>query len=132
MILIDSNVLLDLHDDESEWHSWSASMLASTANDAPLIINPIIYAEVSIGFKTPTEFDAAFPPEDFLRRALPFETAFIAGKAHVEYRRRGGVRMNTLPDFFIGAHAAVAGFKLLTRDPRRFKKYFPSVELIAP
>lgn len=132
MILIDSNVLLDLYDDGSEWHLWSASSLVAAANDAPLIIDPIIYAEVSINFKTPAEFDAAFPPEDFLRRALPFAAAFIAGKAHVEYRRRGGVRAATLPDFFIGAHALVAGYKILTRDPRRFRRYFPDVELIAP
>ncbi len=132
MILIDSNVLLDLYDERSEWHEWSTSALASVANETTLVINPIIYAEVSIKFKTPAEFDAAFPPDDFLRRALPFAAAFIAGKAHMEYRRRGGVRAATLPDFFIGAHALVAGCRILTRDPRRFRRYFPTVELIAP
>lgn len=132
MILIDSNVLLDLFDQQSEWHEWSTSALASAADDATLVINPIIYAETSVRFKTPAEFDAAFPSEDFVRRALPFAAAFIAGKAHVEYRRRGGVRAATLPDFFIGAHALVAQFKILTRDPRRFRRYFPTVKLVAP
>lgn len=132
MILIDSNVLLDLFDQQAEWHAWSAAALASAGNVAELVINPIIYAEASIRFRTPTEFDNEFPPEDFLRRALPYSAAFLAGKAHFEYRRRGGVRAATLPDFFIGAHALVAGYKILTRDPRRFRRYFPSVELIAP
>jgi len=132
MILIDSNVLLDLYDEESEWHEWSASALASAADDAELVINPIVYAEASIRFKTPAQFDLAFPPDDFLRRALPFAAAFLAGKAHLEYRRRGGTRTATLPDFFIGGHAAVSGFEILTRDARRFRRYFPDVELIAP
>lgn len=132
MILIDSNVLLDLYDRGSKWHAWSYTELRSAAEDSELVINPIIYAEASIRFETPAQFDEAFPPADFLRRALPFSAAFLAGKAHVEYRRRGGVRSATLPDFFIGAHAAVSGYRLLTRDPRRFRRYFPTVELIAP
>lgn len=132
MILIDSNVLLDLYDRGSKWHAWSYTELRSVAEDSELVINPIIYAEASIRFETPAHFDEAFPPADFLRHALPFSAAFLAGKAHVEYRRRGGVRAATLPDFFIGAHAAVSGYRLLTRDPRRFRRYFPSVELIAP
>lgn len=132
MILIDSSVLLDLYDEGSEWHEWSTSALMAVADETTLLINPIIYAETSVSFKTPAEFDAAFPPEDFVRRPLPFAAAFIAGKAHVEYRRRGGIRAATLPDFFIGAHAAVSGYRILTRDPRRFRRYFPSVKLIAP
>jgi len=132
MIMIDSNVLLDLYEKGSKWHEWSVSMLSSAAEDSELAINPIIYAEASIRFRTPAEFDEAFPPDDFVRRALPFAAAFLAGKAHLEYRRRGGVRAATLPDFFIGAHAAIAGYRILTRDPRRFRRYFPSVDLIAP
>ena len=132
MILIDSNVLLDLQDKEARFHLWSSLALASAAEDDEFVINPIIYAEASVRFETPAQFDEAFPPEDFLRRSLPFSAAFLASKAHIEYRRRGGVRAATLPDFFIGAHAMVARFKILTRDPRRFKRYFPSVELIAP
>lgn len=132
MILIDSNVLLDLGDIDSEWHRWSVATLSSVANDSELIINPIIYAEASVRYESPAMFDDVFPAGDYLRRALPFSAAFLAGKAHVEYRRRGGRRVATLPDFFIGAHALVANFKLLTRDPRRFRQYFPKVELIAP
>ena len=132
MILIDSNVLLDLYDENCEWHEWSVSALVSVADNAEMVINPIIYAEASIRFQTPAQFDEAFPPEDYLRRNLPFAAAFLAGKAHMEYRRRGGLRTSTLPDFFIGAHAAVAGLRLLTRDARRYRTYFPSVELIAP
>jgi predicted nucleic acid-binding protein len=132
MIMIDSCVLLDLYDQDSEGHSWSASNLASVADRWELAINPIIYAEASVKFASPEKFDAAFPAETFLRRPLPFSAAFVAAKAHLEYRHRGGVRTATLPDFFIGAHAAVAGYKLLTRDPRRFRRYFPSVELICP
>ncbi|HQU92896.1 MAG TPA: type II toxin-antitoxin system VapC family toxin [Pyrinomonadaceae bacterium] len=130
--MIDSNVLLDLYDRSSKWHEWSASILSSVGDSAELVINPIIYAEASIRFETPAEFDEVFSPEDFVRRAIPFAAAFLAGKAHVEYRRRGGVRAATLPDFFIGAHAAISGYKILTRDPRRFRRYFPAVELIAP
>lgn len=132
MIMIDSNVLLDLYERKSEWHEWSSSTLASVADAEELVINQIVYAEASIRFATPVEFDEVFPPEDFLRRSLPFAAAFLAGKAHLEYRRRGGVRAATLPDFFIGAHAAIAGYRILTRDPRRIKRYFPTVELIAP
>lgn len=132
MILIDSNVLLDLGDENSDWHSWSVATVSLVADSSALVINPIIYAEASIRFETPAMFDEAFPPENYLRRALPFSAAFLAGKAHTEYRRRGGVRAATLPDFFIGAHAVVSNYKILTRDPRRFRRYFPSVELIAP
>ncbi|MFT3742821.1 MAG: type II toxin-antitoxin system VapC family toxin [Pyrinomonadaceae bacterium] len=130
--MIDSNVLLDLYDVDSEWHVWSKSHLAAAADSSELAINPIIYAEVSIRFETPDQFDDIFPPEIYHRRALPFSAAFMAAKAHLAYRSRGGVRAATLPDFFIGAHAAVAGYKILTRDPRRFRRYFPSVTLISP
>ena len=130
MILIDSNVLLDLYDRNSQWHSWSSSAIESAADEEELVINPIIYAEASVRFETPDQFNEAFPPEDFLRRSLPFVAAFLAGKAHLEYRRRGGIRAATLPDFFVGAHAAVAEYRILTRDPRRFRRYFPGVKLI--
>ena len=132
MILIDSNVLLDLGDEKSEWHGWSVATLASVADETELVINPIIYAEASIRFASPALFDDAFPPEDYLRRAIPFSAAFLAGKAHTQYRLRGGARSSTLPDFFIGAHALVASYAILTRDTRRFKRYFPSVDLISP
>jgi predicted nucleic acid-binding protein len=132
MIMIDSNVLLDLLDEDAEWHDWSAEAVAKAAARSSFVINPIIYAETSIRFTTPDEFEDAFPSEVFRREPLPFSAAFLAGKAHVAYKKRGGARVSPLPDFFIGAHAAVAGFKLLTRDPRRIRRYFPSVSLISP
>lgn len=132
MILIDSNVLLDILDENSNWYAWSSETVIRVANDSAVAINPVIYAEASIRFVSPLEFEEVFPEAVFRREPLPFLAGFLAGKAHFEYRRRGGVRAATLPDFFIGAHAAVAGYRILTRDPRRFRRYFPSVELIAP
>lgn len=132
MILIDSNVLLDLLDTSSHGYEWSADAVSRAANESVLAINPIIYAETSIRFTTPEEFEDAYPADFYVREPLPYDAAFLAGKAHYAYRRRGGSRVAALPDFFIGAHAAVAGHRILTRDPRRFRRYFPSVELIAP
>jgi len=132
MILIDSNVLLDVVSEDSTWFEWSYSMIKDASNHHELCINPIIYAEVSIRFSSPQEFDDAFSADDFRRHPIPYPAAFLAGKAHAAYRRRGGTRISILPDFFIGAHALVAGHKLLTRDPRRFRQYFSSVNLIAP
>jgi len=130
--LVDSNVLLDIATNDSAWFDWSSQALESVANESPLAINAIIYAEVSIGFQRIEDLEAAIPSSLFRRDALPFEAAFLAGKAFLQYRRRGGGRLTPLPDFYIGAHAAVAGFRLLKRDPRRYQTYFPSVELIAP
>jgi predicted nucleic acid-binding protein len=132
MILIDSNILLDLATEDSEWYSWSSAAVVAAGNSSELAIDPVIYAEASVRYASPIEFDSAFPPDFFRRMPLPYTAAFLAGKAHLKYRQRGGARTSTLPDFFIGAHAAVRGYKLLTRDPRRFRKYFPSVKLIAP
>ena len=132
MILIDSNVLFDLLSKDTNWYRWSADAVADAAGGSGLAINPIIYAEVSVRFRSPQEFDDAFPATEFVREPLPYPAAFLAGKAHLAYRNRGGARFAPLPDFFIGAHAAVSGHRILTRDPRRFRRYFPSVELIAP
>ena len=132
MILIDSNILLDLASEDSEWYMWSAAAVTAAGSAFELAINPIIYAEASIRYATPNEFDYAFPVENFRRLAIPYAAAFLAGKAHLEYRNRGGSRTSPLSDFFIGAHAAVSGFRILTRDPRRYRRYFPTVELIAP
>ena len=99
---------------------------------AILAINPVIYAEVSIRFARIEDLDASLSTRDFERLAIPFEAAFLAGKAFLRYRRRGGARHAPLPDFFIGAHAAVSGLSLLTRDPRRYRSYFPRLPLIAP
>lgn len=132
MILIDSSILLDISSRDPVWFEWSASSLAELASEFTLCINPIIYAEASVKFDSPGEFDEFFPAQDFIRETLPYSAAFLAAKAQIAYRRRGGSRTATLPDFFIGAHAVVSRFKILTRDPRRFRRYFPTVELVAP
>lgn len=132
MILIDSNVLIDVATRDPTWFEWSRSMLEAAADHHELCINPIIYAEVSIRYASQADFDEAFPADEFRRQPIPYSAAFLAAKAHSAYRRRGGTRTSTLPDFFIGAHALVAGYSLLTRDPRRIRRYFSSVDLIAP
>jgi predicted nucleic acid-binding protein len=130
--LVDSNVLLDVLTDDQTWFDWSSQALAAGAETGPLYINTIIYAEVSIRFNTIEGIEAALPPADFRRLQLPWESAFLAGKAFLQYRRSTGTKRLPLPDFFIGAHAAVASLALLTRDHRRYSSYFPSVRLIHP
>ena len=131
-VLVDSNVLLDIATDDPVWGSWSAARLAEAAERADLVINPVIFAEVSVGFERIEDLDVALPPTIYRREALPYEAGFLAGKCFVAYRRRGGVRRSPLPDFFIGAHAALAGYTLLTRDPKRYRASFPRLPLIAP
>lgn len=130
--LVDSNVILDVVTDDGEWADWSASMLASAAQRGRLVINPLIYAEVACGFSRIEDLDAALPSAYFVREPLPWPAAFLAARAFLAYRRRGGSRPTPLPDFFIGAHAALAGYTLLTRDRRRYKTYFPKLDLIEP
>jgi predicted nucleic acid-binding protein len=130
--LVDSNVLLDVATEDPDWYAWSADALAHAADDGRLVINAIVYAEVSIGFATIEELDDALPPGVYAREPLPYEAAFLAGKAFLAYRRRGGARSRPLPDFFIGAHAAIAGHRVLTRDARRYRNYFPTVSLLTP
>lgn len=132
MILVDSNVLLDVLTEDLTWSEWSASALAECADSEALAINPIIYAEVSIRFDRIEELEEALPAVDFRRLALPWEAAFLAGKCFLKCRRGGGARRSPLPDFYIGAHAAVSRLRLLTRDPARYRTYFPSVALVAP
>lgn len=131
-VLVDSNVLLDVATDDATWAKWSADALARAANVSVLVINPIIFAEVSVGFDRVEDVEEALPPELYRRDPLPYEAAFLAGKSFLSYRRRGGRRAAPLPDFYVGAHAAVAGHTLLTRDARRYRTYFPTVKLIAP
>jgi predicted nucleic acid-binding protein len=131
-VLVDTNVILDVVTDDPDWGGWSSSMLARCADDGMLVINPIIYAEVSVGFKRIEELDEVLPGDSFRREPLPWEAAFLAGKCFLRYRRQGGPRRSPLPDFYIGAHAAVAGLSLLTRDPRRYRTYFPSLSLLSP
>jgi hypothetical protein len=131
-VLIDSNVLLDVLIEDPTWFAWSSLALEQCANQGMLYINPIIYAEVSVGFAKIEEVEKAIPGEFFRRLHLPLEAAFLAGKAFVKYRKQGGTRSSPLPDFFIGAHAAVSGLQLLTRDAKRYRTYFPMVTLISP
>jgi predicted nucleic acid-binding protein len=130
--LVDSNVLIDLFDEASEWREWADAMIADLGTRGPLVINPVIYAELAAGFNDPDELDAALPPEFLKREDLPWPAAFLAGHAFVRYRRLGGPRPAPLPDFYIGAHAAVAGHTLLTRDPRRYRYYFPTLRIVSP
>ncbi|MPZ26399.1 MAG: PIN domain-containing protein [Micromonosporaceae bacterium] len=130
--LVDSNVLLDVATEDPAWGQWSAEALERAADQGPLAINPLVYAEVSIGFATIEELDDALPPETYVRVPLPYEAGFLAGKAFLTYRRRKGVRTAPLPDFYIGAHAAVGGYRLLTRDDKPYRSYFPTVSLLCP
>jgi hypothetical protein len=131
-VLVDSNVLLDVVTEDPEWGSWSGRMLAQCAEEAELVIDPIIYAAVSIGFERIEDLEEALPLDYFRREPLPWEGAFLAGKCFLVYRRRGGARAAPLPDFYIGAHAAIRGYHLLTRDARRYRTYFPRLSLLAP
>ncbi len=131
MVLVDTNVLLDIVTADPRWLAWSTEKLERASAEG-LGINPVIYAEIAIGFQRPQELDAALDLADLRRLPLPYEAAFRAGRAFVQYRQRGGSRRAPLPDFFIGAHAEVEGFTLLTRDAARYRTYFPKLKLIAP
>ena len=131
-VLVDSNVLLDVLTDDLTWGAWSSGALERAADEATLVINALVYAEVSIGFSLIEALEEALPPDLYRREHLPYEAAFLAGKAFLRYRQAGGARSSPLPDFYIGAHAAVAGYRLLTRDARRYRSYFPTLEIIAP
>lgn len=130
--LVDSNVLLDIVTDDPQWADWSAEQVARHADIGALVINPIIYAEVSAGFQRIEELNEVLDPRLFVREPLPYEAGFLAGKAFLAYRQRGGSRTAILPDFYIGAHAAIAGMTLITRDARRYRTAYPSLPLIAP
>jgi predicted nucleic acid-binding protein len=128
----DTNVLMDIAGPISEWRDWSLKALEPFLQRGLVVINAIIYAELAAGYQRAEELDAALPPTDIRREDIPWEAAFLAGQAHLAYRRRGGLRTSTLPDFFIGAHALVRGYTLITRDPRRYRSYFPGLMLMAP
>ena len=130
--LVDANVILDVVMEDQEWCDWSAAMLEQAADSGPLYINPIIYAEVCVGFGRIEDVDEAIPSSFYRRAELPWSAAFVAARAYRVYRGAGGTRRSPLPDFYIGAHAAVADFTLLTRDARRYREYFPTLRLIAP
>ncbi len=122
-VLVDSNILLDVMTEDARWLAWSADAIERAAERYRLVINPVIYAEVSIRYSRIEDLNAALPRTMFEREAIPYEAAFLAGKCFLTYRRRGGTRLSPLPDFFIGAHAAVAGYRLMTRDATRYRSY---------
>src|ERR1700730_11189951 len=131
-VLIDANVLLDVMTEDARWLAWSAAAIERAADRYRLVINPVIYAEASIRCSRIEDLDIALPKTMFDREAIPYEAAFLAGKSFLTYRRRGGTKRWPLPDFFIGGHAAVAGYLLMTRDEARYRTYFPKLPLIAP
>ena len=131
-VLVDANVLLDIFTEDPVWLEWSSNALAEIAETSVLVVNPIIYSEVSVGFETIEALEEALPVDRFAREALPWEAAFLAGKSFLAYRKRGGERRSPLPDFYIGAHAAVRKMSLLTRDVPRYRTYYPGLKLIAP
>jgi predicted nucleic acid-binding protein len=130
--LVDTCVLLDILTDDPKWADWSGRALADARDAGELAINPIIYAEVAAGFDTIEGLDEALPVSDFPRLSLPYPAGFLASKAFLAYRKRGGAKTSPLPDFYIGAHAAVSGHRLLTRDSARYRTYFPKVVLVTP
>ena len=131
-LLVDSNVLLDIFSDDPVWFTWSERMLSRYAQTHDLVINPVIYTELSISFERIEELEASLRAASIGVAPLPREALFLAGKVFLSYRRRGGTKASTLPDFFIGAQAAVQKLPLLTRDVKRYKTYYPTVELISP
>lgn len=131
-LMIDSNVLLDVMTEDPRWFAWSAHALEQAADRFRLVINPVVYAEVSVRYTRIEDVDAALPRAMIDREPIPFEAAFLAGKCFLTYRRRGGTKLSPLSDFFIGAHAAVAGYQLMTRDAARYRTYFPNLSLLAP
>ena len=132
MLLVDSNVLVDVLQDDPQWADWSIRQLRAQAAVHELAINPVIYAELSVSFSTIEALDAVVVTLALRLQEIPLAALFLAGKAYLQYRQRGGSKAQVLPDFFIGAHAAVAGWPLLTRDASRFRTYFPSLEVVAP
>jgi len=130
--LVDSCVLLDVITGDEQWADWSAEQIAVALDAGRVVINPLVYAEVSVGYETVEELDELLPASDYEREPLPYLAGFAAGKAFVRHRRGGGDKRSPMPDFYLGAHAAVAGYRLLTRDVRRYRTYFPTIEIIAP
>ena len=130
--LVDSCVLLDVITGDLQWADWSAGQIAAAVDAGRVVINPLIYAEVSVGYQTIEELDELLPASDYEREPLPYLAGFAAGKAFVRYRRGGGDKRSPMPDFYIGAHAAIAGYRLLTRDVRRYRTHFPTIDIIAP
>jgi predicted nucleic acid-binding protein len=132
MLLVDTNVLVDVLQDDPQWAEWSIAQLRAQATIHELAINPVVYAELSMSFSTFELLNRTVATMQLTLREVPRAALFLAGKAYLQYRRRGGAGAQVLPDFFIGAHAAIEGWPLLTRDAGRFRTYFPGLELVAP
>ena len=132
MLLVDTNVLVDVLQDDPQWAEWSIAKLRAQATIHELAINPVVYAELSMSFSTFELLNRTVATMQLTLREVPRAALFLAGKAYLQYRRRGGAGAQVLPDFFIGAHAAIEGWPLLTRDAGRFRTYFPGLELVAP
>lgn len=132
MTIVDTSILIDLAEADPEWVEWSSDRLRERALHGPLLINDVIYAELSVGFAGIEDLDEFVGTLELRRERSPAAALFLAARAHLRYRRQGGLRTGVLVDFFVGAHAAVRGATLLTRDPRRFRAYFPSLVVIAP
>lgn len=132
MILVDTNVLLDVLQNDTQWAEWSQGQLETASLNDALVINAVIYSELSIAFERIEELDAVLYEASILLEPIPREALFLAGKAFLDYRRRKGVKRSVLPDFYVGAHAAVSGCPILTRDAGRYRSYFPRVPLIHP
>ena len=130
--LVDTNVLIDIAVRDPVWLKWSRPQIAKARERGSILINQIIYSEFSMRYQTIDAVEDALPETEFRREGLPFEAAFAAARAFALYRRRGGLRDKVLPDFFIGAHAAIRGYPILTRDPSGYRTYFPDVDLITP
>jgi len=131
-ILVDSNVLIDIVTEDETWFRWSAETLAAYADTHILLVNTVIYAELSVGFNAIEEVEDLLSPSYFRKVPVPWEAAFLAGKCFLEYRKRGGRKRSPLPDFFIGAHASILGIPLMTRDVSRYRTNYPKLELVAP
>lgn len=132
MVLVDTNVLLDVVTNHPQWAEWSQHQLEAAALKDRLAVNAVIYAELSVGFRRIEELEAVLAKTQIVIEEIPREALFLAGKAFQRYKARGGTRTGVLPDFFIGAHAAILGIPLLTRDARRYADYFPRLQLLAP
>jgi len=131
-VMVDSNVLIDVIENDPNWTEWSVAHLEAAMLDGGLVINPIIYAELAAGFADVETLEASIAPFRLIREPLPWEAAFMASQAFKRYRKRGGKKRSPMPDFYIGAHASLGGYRLLTRDPLRYREYFSRLDVIAP
>jgi predicted nucleic acid-binding protein len=132
MLLVDTNVILDVVENDPQWAAWSQAQLEAASLKFALVINPVIYAELSIAYQRIEELEAMLKSAGLRLDPIPREALFLAGRVFLRYRQQKGIKLGVLPDFFVGAHALVAGIALLTRDPGRYRTYFPTLTLVTP